>query len=136
MDLAVRDRAARLDAVGPPPYAAGMDLPRTLSPGEAAAIRQFVARVRELLGTELRHVRLFGSRARGEGHEHSDLDIALIVAPGGRARRYAVYDLAFDVGLEHSVDLAPLVLEEQQLQELKRRERLVALDIEREGIAL
>src|SRR5437773_2047643 len=76
------------------------------------------------------------SRARGEGHEHSDLDIALIVAPGGRARRYAVYDLAFDVGLEHSVDLAPLVLEEQQLQELRRRERLVALDIEREGIAL
>jgi hypothetical protein len=40
------------------------------------------------------------------------------------------------VGLEHSVDLAPLVLEEQQLQELKRRERLLALDIEREGIAL
>jgi hypothetical protein len=56
MDLAVRDRAARLDAVGPPPYAAGMDLPRMLSPGEAAAIRQFVARVRELLGTELRYV--------------------------------------------------------------------------------
>ena len=113
-----------------------MDLSRTLSPGEAAAIRQFVARVRGLLGTELRQVRLFGSRARGEGHEHSDLDIALIVAPGGRARRYAVYDLAFDVGLEHSVDLAPLVLEEQQLQELKRRQRLVALDIEREGIKL
>jgi uncharacterized protein len=113
-----------------------MDLPRTLSPGEAAAIRQFVPRARELLGTELRHVRLFGSRARGEGHEHSDLDIALIVASGGRARRYAVYDLAFDVGLEHSVRLAPLVLEEQQFQELIRRERLVALDIEREGIAL
>jgi hypothetical protein len=47
-----------------------------------------------------------------------------------------VYDLAFDVGLEHSVNLAPLVLEEQQFQELKRRERLLALDIEREGIPL
>src|SRR5438093_4367587 len=34
-DLAVHDGAARLDAAGPPPYAAGMDLPRTLSPGEA-----------------------------------------------------------------------------------------------------
>jgi uncharacterized protein len=113
-----------------------MDLPRTLSPGEAAAVRKFVARVRELLGTELRDVRLFGSRARGEGHEHSDIDLALIVAPGGRGRRYAVYDLAFDVGLEHSVDLAPLVLEEQQFEELKKRERLLALDIEREGIAL
>jgi len=113
-----------------------MDLPRTLSPAEAAAVREFVARVRELLGTELLHVRLFGSRARGEGHEHSDLDIALIVTTGGRARRYDVYDLAFDVGLEYSVVLAPLVLEEQQFQKLKQRERLLALDIEREGIAL
>jgi predicted nucleotidyltransferase len=108
----------------------------TLSSSEAAAVREFVARVRELLGTQLKQARLFGSRARGEGHEHSDVDIALIVAPGGRARRYAVYDLAFDVGLEHSVDLAPLVLEEPQFQELKRRERLLALDIERERIAL
>ena len=113
-----------------------MDLPRTLSPAEAAAVREFVAGLRELFATELRHVRLFGSRARGEGHEHSDLDIALIVAPGGWARRYMVYDLAFDVGLEHSVNLAPLILEEQQFRELKRRERRLALDIEREGITL
>jgi len=113
-----------------------MDLPRPLSPAEAGAVGEFVARVRELLGTELRHVRLFGSRARGEGHEHSDLDIALIVAPGGRNRRYTVYDLAFDVGLKHSVNVAPLILEEQQFQELKRRERLLALDIERDGITL
>jgi len=75
-------------------------------------------------------------RARGEGHEQSDLDIALIVARGARARRYDVYDLAFDVGLDHSVDLAPLVLEEEQFNELKRRERLIAQNIQREGIAL
>ena len=50
-----------------------------LSASEQAALREFLDRVRSMLGPELREARLFGSRARGEGHEHSDLDIALIV---------------------------------------------------------
>jgi predicted nucleotidyltransferase len=113
-----------------------MPLPDTLSASEIAAIRAFTAGAREMLGPLLRDARLFGSRARGEGHEHSDLDIVLIVGAGGRARRHALYDLAFDVALAHGVVLAPLVLEEQQFQALKDRERLIARDIEREGIPL
>jgi predicted nucleotidyltransferase len=113
-----------------------MRLPPTLSASETAAIREFTARARDLLGANLRSARLFGSRARGEGHERSDLDIALVVTPEGRARRHALYDLAFDVGLAHGVELAPLVLEERRFQELKDRERLIARDIEIEGIPL
>jgi predicted nucleotidyltransferase len=113
-----------------------MPLPLTLSASEAAAVHEFIAAAREMLGPALKAVRLFGSRARGQGHEHSDLDLALIVETGGRARRHALYDLAFDIGLTHGVELAPLVLEEQQFQELKRRERRIALEIEGEGIPL
>jgi predicted nucleotidyltransferase len=113
-----------------------MPLPSTLSASEIAAIHEFIARAREVLGEQLHEARLFGSRARGEGHEHSDLDIALIVAPGVRAHRYALYDLAFDIGLAHGVELAPLVLEAPRFQELKQRERLIAFDIEHEGIPL
>ena len=60
--------------------------------------------------------------------------MALIVRAGGRARRHQVYDLAFDVGLRHGVELAPLVIEEERLRELQARERLIALDIAAEGI--
>jgi uncharacterized protein len=95
-----------------------------------------MAGARAELGAELRYARLFGSRARGEGHEHSDLDIALIVAPAGRARRHRVYDLAFDIGLAHGVELAALVFDERQFQELKERERCIALDIDGRGIPL
>ena len=103
-----------------------MELPSTLSASEAAAIRQFMQAVRAKFGQDLIAVRLFGSRARGQGHEHSDLDIALIVAPGVRARRYELYDLAFDIGLLHGVELAPLVIEEPQFHELEARERAIA----------
>jgi predicted nucleotidyltransferase len=111
-------------------------LPTTLSASERAAIEAFVPAVRALLGPEFREARLFGSRARGEGHEHSDLDIAVIVGPGGRARRHAVYDLAFDVGLAHGVDVAPLVMEEATLERLRERERMIARDLDAEGIPL
>jgi predicted nucleotidyltransferase len=113
-----------------------MPVPLTLSASEAAAIREFTAAARETLGPLLKAVRLFGSRARGEGHEESDLDLALIVEAGGRARRHALYDLAFDIGLAHGVTLAPLVLEEQRFEVLKRRERRIALEIDAEGIPL
>lgn len=113
-----------------------MAIPRFLTPAERAALEEFVARVRELLGDDLVEVRLFGSRARGEGHESSDLDVALVVRPGGREQRRAVYDLAYDVGFPHGVDLAPLVIEEERLAALRARERLLARDLDREGIPL
>jgi predicted nucleotidyltransferase len=90
-----------------------------------------------MLGVELKAARLFGSRARGEGHEYSDLDVALIVGAGSRrAYRHRLSDLAFDVGLAHGVELAPLVIEQSQLEELRSRERRIAHDIDVEGIPL
>jgi len=100
-----------------------------LSAAEQTALREFMIRVRQLLGPELKSARLFGSRARGEGHEYSDLDIALVVGSGVRARRYEIYDLAYDIGLEHRMILAPMMIEETRFQELKDRERLIVSEI-------
>jgi uncharacterized protein len=113
-----------------------MSVQHTLSAGERAALLEFVAAARALLGDSLQDVRLFGSRARGEGHEYSDLDVALVVDAAGRARRHDVYDLAFDIGLAHGVDVAPLVIERARLDDLKARERRIARVLEEEGIPL
>lgn len=116
-----------------------MSLPSTLdhlSPGERRALEMFLPRVRELLGPDLHDLRLFGSRARAEGHEESDLDVALVVSPAGGERRKEVYGLAYDVMIETGVEVAPLVIERLRLDELRASERRIALDIDREGIAL
>jgi predicted nucleotidyltransferase len=88
---------------------------------------------RSRLGAVLLEARLFGSRARGEGDEESDLDVAFIVQAGGRARRREVQDLAFDISLRTGIQLSPLVIEEPDLALLRARERLLAAELDRDG---
>jgi predicted nucleotidyltransferase len=108
----------------------------TLTPAERAAVDELVAGARAILGDEIRDVRLFGSRARGEGTADSDVDVALVVTAEGRRRRREVQDLAFDIGLRRGIALAPLVVDEAVLAEMRERELRFALDLEREGIPL
>lgn len=117
--------------------ASGADRPTpALTPAEQAGVSELVAGARAILGDELREVRLFGSRARGEGTADSDVDLALVVTAEGRRRRRGVQDLAFDIGLRLGIALAPLIVEEGVLADLRQRERRLALDLDREGIPL
>jgi predicted nucleotidyltransferase len=115
---------------------AARPLPPHLTPAERAALVEFTASARRLLGPDLLDLRLFGSRARGEGDEDSDVDVALIVTAAGRARRYEVYDLAFDLQLRTGIDIAPSVIELARLEELRARERAIAAAIDDEGVPL
>ncbi len=103
---------------------------------EKQALDAFAAALRQALGGDLCEVRLFGSRARGEGNAESDVDVAVIVVAGARGRRREIYDIAYDIGFPIGIDLAPLVIEQHQLQALRDRELLIAKAIDEEGIAL
>jgi predicted nucleotidyltransferase len=50
-----------------------------LSPRERQWVEEFHDRVRDLLGSRLRDVRLFGSKARGDAHPESDIDLLVLV---------------------------------------------------------
>ncbi len=107
-----------------------------LTPAEQSALAELLPALRALLGPDLLEARLFGSRSRGEGHPGSDLDVALVVTGRGRARRYEAYDEAYDIGLRWGVDVALLVLERARLEELRARERLLATELDRDGVVL
>ncbi len=62
-----------------------------LTDAEKDALRDLSASVRERFGARLRELALFGSRARGEGHPLSDLDVVIVVddLTGAEAREVA-----------------------------------------------
>ncbi len=110
--------------------------PEHLTPAERRALVDFVAGVRARLGRRTERLVLFGSRARGEGHEESDLDVLVLVADRTRSDQLAVYDAAYDVWDAGGIDVSPLVRSPEAWADLLARERRLALDVEREGVPL
>ena len=88
------------------------------------------------LGADLVHLRLFGSRARGDAERDSDLDVALIVRNLDRTRRRRILDQVAEIELEWLATISLLLLAEEDYLDLKQLERRIALDIERDGVEL
>lgn len=116
-------------------YYLDMDL-NHLSELERQGIGQFVSRVRANIGDNLISMRLFGSRARGEGSENSDLDVLVLVKTLDIQIKHAIWDIANDIFLDTWINISPLVTTEADFKKLVDRERLIAKDIEKEGIPL
>lgn len=101
-------------------------------------VQRFRERARDLLGDRLLEVKIFGSQARGQRREESDLDLFVMVEGLDRSDRRALYDLATDLNLEYDFQeyLAPLVMSRAEFEHLCQRERRLALDILAEGIPI
>lgn len=108
----------------------------SLSAGEKEALFTFIRKLKEQFGKEVVRIILFGSRAKGEGFEESDLDVAVLLKEENFRIRKEIYNLASDIFLEHDIDISPFVMSEEKFDWLKDIERGIALEIEKEGILL
>jgi uncharacterized protein len=86
----------------------------SLNPSEAKALRAFVTRLQHSFPRQVLQVSLFGSKARGESHADSDVDVLIIVSHDDRSLRRDIIDIASDLSLEYDVLLSPRVISEQR----------------------
>ena len=97
----------------------------------------FVSGLRGRFGPRLVSVLLFGSYARGEAHEESDVDCLVLLDRVDPADDRAVTDLAGDLTWQiGGVVISPLIMSEVAFEAWKARERRTPLEIERDGIRL
>lgn len=108
----------------------------SLSPAEQQTVDLFKEEMTKICGPQGWDLRIFGSRARREGYEDSDLDILVLVDILDEPTKVAIWDAAYYAFLATEILLSPLVLSRQQYDGLRKRERLIAMDIEREGISV
>jgi uncharacterized protein len=107
-----------------------------LSPRESEALREFSTRVRSALGVNLRELRLFGSKARGDARPDSDLDV-LVVVENERARAEDLaIDIAFDINVASDLYISPRVVTAESLADPVWRTTLFVQTVTREGVAL
>jgi predicted nucleotidyltransferase len=99
-------------------------------------LRELKSSLESFLGDQLVSMVLFGSMARGDYHDASDIDVAIIVHGLTRRLKGRILDEVAELELEHHMPLSVLVFSDEEFNHLKKRERRIALDIEREGIPL
>ena len=105
-------------------------------PGPRTAARQFAGALRERYRAALVDVRMFGSCARGEMLEDSDVDVAVVLEQVDWRTKCDVIDLSADIGLVHGVLLSATVLDRATFDRWRVQERPLVMDIERDGVPL
>ena len=92
--------------------------------------------MQDRFGARLHRVRLLGSLARDERHEESDVDVAVEVDDLTSSEAREVGYASGDVLTQYCVVVSPFVVPTEYMQHLRNRERLIALDIERDGVPI
>jgi predicted nucleotidyltransferase len=111
---------------------------RRLSPFIASKLARFRTALEGRFGARLRELVLYGSYARGEANEDSDVDVLVVVEGLTLDERVEVIRLAHvaDAADDEAVGLHPLPYSTAQVAELRAREKRLLMDIGREGIRL
>ena len=107
-----------------------------LSTKEESALQWLKDYLARELGERVKTIRLFGSRARGEGHPHSDLDVALIVDRDDDRADTVAWDAMVEIMERHEIACEIIVLGVEEYAQALTHQRPFELNVELEGVPL
>jgi len=81
------------------------------------AVEEFVRRVLERYRDKIDSIILFGSVARGEAKEDSDIDVLIVIKKEDFKLRRALIGVAFDILLETGSDISVKVLSKNEFED-------------------
>lgn len=108
----------------------------TLTTTEREALAQFKNALSTLLGDNLVSVRLFGSRARGEGTADSDLDVLIVLRRKDAATCRPIVEAALDVDLAYGTNVSPTILTVQEYDRNRYCGTPFYRNVEQDAVAL
>ena len=100
------------------------------------AVEAFVERVWQAHSKRVQQIILFGSKARGDSHAHSDIDVLLIVNEEDWRFRHAISGIAADVSLAYDVLIGPRVIGQERWTRLRRHRFTFCENVRADGIEL
>ena len=109
---------------------------KALTLPEQHALQRFKAAIEPLLVDNLISLRLFGSRARGEGTKESDLDVLIVLREKNRALCRRIVAESLEIDLAYDTNLAPTILSVEEYQQNRDCCTPFYHNVERESVSL
>ena len=109
---------------------------RHLAPHERDVLAEFLSRLREQFDDRIAHVWLFGSKARGDSDEESDVDLLIVDQDGDDTLREAVGEITYHLSLERGVLLCEHVVSSWRFAQMRARQEPLYRNVIREGVDL
>jgi predicted nucleotidyltransferase len=110
-----------------------------LTANERAGLAALVNRLRQHYGNDLLRVVLFGSKARGDFDDESDLDVLVVVriADGGYRKYWnEIVNIAWDIEFAYNLVITLVIKDEAGYTSMCKNRLLLARNIEKDGIEL
>lgn len=85
---------------------------------------------------KIHEIRVFGSRARGDATEYSDLDMLVVVDHLDHAVEKYISDCAWEAGFPEDIIIMPIAISVDTLNNSPIRESVFIKNIYREGVAV
>ena len=80
--------------------------------------------------------RVFGSRARGDADEYSDMDIFLEVEKIDKQTREKIGEIIWEVGFENFLVISPLIFTKEEIENTPLRSSPIVKNISEEGVRI
>jgi len=90
-----------------------------LTKRDQQALKEFVSYLRRTLTNQIEFAALFGSKARGDSKQGSDIDVLVIMASEDRELRREILRQAARVSLKYDVILSPRVIGAARWEEMR-----------------
>lgn len=103
---------------------------------EREVIVSLVRDLHETLGDEILSIRLFGSRARGDFHGDSDIDLFILVREKTSGIREKVSDLIADYIFDYDLPLSPVLYDLLEYHKNMELGSFFFENVEKEGALL
>lgn len=78
--------------------------------------------------------RVFGSRARGDEDEYSDMDVFLEVESLNKELKEKIHDIVWEVGFENFIVISPLIFTRHEIEQSPLRASPIVKNIVEEGV--
>ncbi len=97
-----------------------------------------ITSLKEILSKKfnLIELRLFGSKARGESTQESDLDVMIEIAESNYDIRSQIYDIIFEINLENDTFISSTIFSKKELEDGPMGESPIYKIIHKEGVPI